>query len=299
MGMILPRVLENSTVLFGLPARAGRQEYGKIAVVYQHPMPVRSFHADALEVRVYETRAEMGAAAAAEGAAAIREILSREALARAIFASAPSQNEFLAGLRASREIDWTRVEAFHMDEYLGIAADHPASFRRFLRDRLIDCAPVRAFHELRGDAADWSAECERYAALLNEARPDLVALGVGENGHLAFIDPPVCDFSDPRTVRLVDLEEVCRAQQVHDGMFARLEDVPKQALSLTIPVFMRTPRAVCIVPGNAKARAVRAALEGPVTEACPASVLRRHPHATLFLDRDSAALLAVQAQRRG
>lgn len=258
-------------------------------------MPLRTFDAGELEVRIFANRAEMGAAAAEAGAAAIREILSRQATANVIFASAPSQNEFLAGLRASREIDWMRVEAYHMDEYLGLAGGHPASFRRFLRDRLTDHVPVRAFHELKGDADDWRAECGRYAALLAEARPDMVALGIGENGHLAFIDPPVCDFEDPDAVRLVDLEEACRAQQVHDRMFAKIEDVPKQALSLTIPVFMRTPRTVVIVPGSTKARAVKAALEGPVTEACPASILRRHPNATLFLDADSAALLTPGA----
>jgi len=259
-------------------------------------MQIRTFHADKLSVQVHETRAGMGAAAAAAAETAIREILARQPVARVIFASAPSQNEFLAGLRASREVDWTRVEAFHMDEYLGIAAGHPASFCRFLKDRLFNAAPVRAFHELRGDAADWKAECERYAGLLAQAPPDLVALGIGENGHLAFIDPPVCDFNDPQAVRLVDLEEVCRAQQVHDGMFASLDDVPKQALSLTIPVFLRTPRAVCMVPGPTKARAVKAALEGPIGEACPASILRRHPNATLFLDRESAGLLAAEPQ---
>jgi glucosamine-6-phosphate deaminase len=258
-------------------------------------MPLRTFHADNLEVRVFTTRPEMGAAAAAAAETAIREILSRQTIANVIFASAPSQNQFLAGLRASRQIDWTRVEAFHMDEYLGLSADHPASFRRFLRDRLMTQAPLRAFHELRGDAPDWRAECDRYATLLANAHPDLAQVGIGENGHLAFIDPPVCDFADPLTVRRVDLEEACRAQQVHDGAFASLEDVPKQALSLTIPVFMRTARIVAVVPGSAKARAVRAALEGPVTEACPASILRRHVGATLFLDRDSSALLSPGA----
>jgi glucosamine-6-phosphate deaminase len=258
-------------------------------------MPLRTFHAENLEVRIFTTRSEMGAAAAAAGEAAIGEILSRQAIANVIFASAPSQNEFLAGLRASRETDWTRVEAFHMDEYLGLSADHPASFRRFLRDRLIGHAPLRAFHELRGDAPNWRAECDRYATLLANAQPDLAAVGIGENGHLAFIDPPVCDFQDPHAVRRVDLEEACRAQQVHDGAFARLEDVPRQALSLTIPVFMRTPRILAIVPGSAKRRAVRAALEGPVTEACPASILRRHPGAILFLDGDSSALLSPGA----
>lgn len=256
-------------------------------------MPIRTFRAGNLEVQVHATRAEMGTAGAAAAEAAIREILRRRDAAKVIFACAPSQDDFLAALRASREIEWPRVEALHLDEYAGLPAGHPASFRRFLRDRLTGHVPVRAFHELRGDASDPDAECARYATLLAEAEPDLAVAGIGENGHLAFIDPPVCDFHDPRDVRVVDLDETCRMQQVHDGAFARLEDVPKRALSLTIPVLMRAPRIVVLVPGAAKQRAVLAAVEGPIEEACPASILRRHPAATLFLDADSAALLAT------
>jgi len=256
-------------------------------------MPIRTFRAGNLEVQIYATRAEMGAAGAAAAEDAIRDVLRRRDTASVIFACAPSQNEFLASLGASRGIDWPRVEAFHLDEYAGLPASHPASFRRFLRERLTGEKPVRAFHELRGDAPDADAECARYAALLAEAKPDLAVAGIGENGHLAFIDPPVCDFNDPRDVRVVDLDEACRMQQVHDGAFARLEDVPRRALSLTIPVLMGTPRMVVLVPGTAKRRAVLAAVEGPIQEACPASILRRHPCATLFLDADSAALLAA------
>ncbi len=256
-------------------------------------MPIRTFRAGNLEVRIHATRAEMGEAGAAAVERAIAEILQRRDTARVVFACAPSQNEFLASLRASREIDWPRVEAFHLDEYAGLPAGHPASFRRFLKDRLTGRVPIGAFHELRGDAEDPDAECIRYAALLDRAKPDLAVAGIGENGHLAFIDPPVCDFADPRDVRVVDLDATCRMQQVHDGAFARIEDVPKRALSLTIPVLMRTPRLVVLVPGGTKRRAVRAAVEGPIHEACPASILRRHPCATLFLDTESAALLAA------
>jgi glucosamine-6-phosphate deaminase len=209
-----------------------------------------------------------------------------------IFASAPSQNELLAALRADSAIDWRRVTAFHLDEYVGIGSSHPASFRRFLRDRLFDHVPVAAFHGLDGEAPDLAAECARYSALLARERPALAILGIGENGHLAFIDPPVCDFGEPADVRVVELDEACRSQQVHDGSFSHLEDVPRTALSLSIPFLLRVPRAVAVVPGPAKRAAVRRALEGPVTTACPASVLRRHPHATLFLDGDSAADLS-------
>jgi glucosamine-6-phosphate deaminase len=215
--------------------------------------------------------------------------VARDGRAAAIFASAPSQNEFLAALREDTRVPWDKITAFHLDEYIGVSPRHPASFRRFLTDRLFDHVPVRAFHGLDGEAADPGAECERYAALLRDEKPALAILGIGENGHLAFIDPPVCDFAEPRDVRVTDLDEPCRMQQVHEGAFATLADVPRTALSLTIPYLMRVPRAVAIVPGPAKRAAIKAALEGPVTCACPASILRRHPDATLYLDEASAA----------
>jgi glucosamine-6-phosphate deaminase len=216
----------------------------------------------------------MGGAAARVVADAIRARLARDGRAAVIFASAPSQNEFLAALRAAPGLDWTKVTAFHLDEYVGIAADHPASFRRFLVDRLFAHVPVAAFHGLDGRAPDPEAEAARYGALLRAHAPALAILGIGENGHLAFIDPPVCDFADRRDARVVTLDEPCRAQQVHDGCFSRIEDVPRTALSLTVPFLLR---------------AVTAAVAGPVTTACPASILRRHPDATLFLDEPSAA----------
>jgi glucosamine-6-phosphate deaminase len=172
-----------------------------------------------------------------------------------------------------------------------MSPDHPASFRRFLRERLFDHVPVAAFHQLDGEAHDADAECARYAALLAEAKPQLAIMGIGENGHLAFIDPPVCDFKEKRFARPVELDEVCRMQQVHDGAFATFEDVPKQALSLTTTIFLSIPRALVFVNGTHKAAAVRSTIEGPITEACPASVLRRHNDATLFLDAEAAALL--------
>jgi glucosamine-6-phosphate deaminase len=250
----------------------------------------RTFSCDRLAVRVYADRSAAGAAGAQIAAATIGEAIARDGRAAVVFASAVSQDPFLAGLRA-QDIDWPRVTAFHMDEYAGMAADHPASFRRFLRDRLFDHVPVAAFHGLDGEAANADAECARYAALLREARPCLVIMGIGENGHLAFIDPPVCDFHEARDVRPVELDDVCRMQQVHDGAFRRFEDVPARALSLTVPFFLRVPRALVFVNGEHKSAAVQAALEGPVTEACPASALRGHPSAILFLDPAAAKLL--------
>ncbi|HUB78977.1 MAG TPA: glucosamine-6-phosphate deaminase [Bryobacteraceae bacterium] len=241
--------------------------------------------------KVYPKRREAGLASAAAASAVIRAAIEKDGTACVVFAAAPSQNEFLAALREDASIDWRRVTAFHLDEYAGLAASHPASFRRFLHERLMDSVPVAAFHELAGDARDLEAEADRYQRLLRQQPAVLVALGIGENGHLAFIDPGECDFHDPRDVRIVNLDRVCREQQVRDGAFARVEEVPRRALSLTIPFFMRTPHAVVTVPGPAKARAVRDAIQGPVSPQCPASILRQHPDAAIFLDTDSAALL--------
>jgi glucosamine-6-phosphate deaminase len=242
-----------------------------------------------LRVEVFPSRPMTGLAAARAVAEAIRDLIARDGRAAVIFASAPSQNEFLAALRQEPGIDWPRLTAFHLDEYVGIAPDHPASFRRFLVDRLFAHVKVAAFHGLDGQAPDLAAECVRYAALLRQEAPALAILGIGENGHLAFIDPPVCDFAERADVRVVELDEPCRRQQVNDGCFPTLAEVPRTALSLTVPLLMQVPRAVAIVPGPAKRAAIEAAIQGPVTTACPASILRRHRDATLFLDEDSAA----------
>ncbi len=242
------------------------------------------------EIRIYSHRDEAGAAGARVAAAVIREEIARTGKAAVVFASAVSQDPFLAALRCEN-LHWSALTAFHMDEYAGMSERHPASFRRFLRERLLDSVPVAAFHGLNAEAADLEAECDRYAALLRQAQPCLVVMGMGENGHLAFIDPPVCRFDELRDVRLVDLDDICRMQQVHDGAFASIDDVPKRALSLTVPFFLRVPRAVVFVNGERKSAAVRAAIEGPIVETCPASALRRHPWATIFLDRAAASQL--------
>jgi len=254
-------------------------------------MPNNHFAAGALAVRVFPNRRDAGIASAASASIIIRAAIEKDGAAAVVFAAAPSQNEFLAALRADSSIPWQRVTAFHLDEYAGLPSTHPASFRRFLRERLMDHVPLAAFHELAGDAPDLDAEADRYQRLLAEQPPVLAALGIGENGHLAFIDPAECDFNDPRDVRIVQLDDACRRQQVHDAAFERVEDVPQRALSLTVPFFMRTPHAVVTVPGHAKARAVRDALRGPIEPRCPASILRRYAGAVLFLDNDSAALL--------
>lgn len=254
-------------------------------------MQVALYQADSMVMEVHRDRQAMGAAAAALAAQYIDQMLSEAEEASVVFASAASQNEFLEALRTRPEIDWTRITVFHLDEYLGISEEHPASFRRYLIDHLVGLVPVRKFQPLRGDAPDPEAECARYQDLLRTARPGLVALGIGENGHLAFNDPAECDFDDPRDVRIVELDEVCRLQQVHDGAFETLEAVPKHALTLTVPAILRAPRIIGCVPGPTKKESVKRTLEGPIAEECPASALRRHANARLFLDTESAALL--------
>jgi glucosamine-6-phosphate deaminase len=253
----------------------------------------RTVHADKLNVYVYESRPKMGKAAAAVIAAEIRQLIQQRGRAIVIFASAPSQNEFLANLVDAAGIDWTRVVAFHLDEYLGMDERAPQSFRRFLLDRLANKVPLGEFNGLRGDAPDGPAEARRYAQLLKENPPDIGVLGIGENGHLAFIDPPFCDFNDPEDVKVVQLDEVCRNQQVNDGAFRSLDEVPRHALSLTIPTLMRRPKLFAIAPGPTKRQAIKSTVEGPIDTTCPASILRRHPDAHLFIDVDSAEFLTA------
>ena len=251
----------------------------------------RNFAADQLNVYVYESRPKMGQAAAAVIAAEIRRALEERGRAVVILASAPSQNEFLANLAEAPDIDWSRVIAFHLDEYLGMDDQAPQSFRRFLIDRLVNKVPLREFHGLRGDAPDGAAGAKRYAQLLEQNPPDFAVLGIGENGHLAFIDPPFCDFNDPEPVKVVQLDEICRNQQVNDGAFATLDEVPRDALSLTIPTIMARPKLFAIAPGPAKRQAIKNAVEGPISTSCPASILRTHPNAHLFIDEVAAEYL--------
>ena len=251
----------------------------------------KTIKADQLNVHVYESRRRMGDAAALVIASELRDLIKRNGRAVAIFASAPSQNEFLEALAASPGIDWSCITAFHLDEYLGMNESAPQSFRKFLIDRLVNKVPLGEFHGLRGDAGDGPSEAKRYAQLLETNPPDFAVLGIGENGHLAFIDPPFCDFNDPETVKVVQLDEICRKQQVNDGAFNSLDEVPRDALSLTIPTIMVRPKLFAIAPGPAKRNAIKGAVEGPIATSCPASILRTHPDAHLFIDKDSAELL--------
>lgn len=243
-----------------------------------------------MDLRIHATRREMGEASARAAADAMIDRIERDGRVVIVLASAVSQDTFLEALGSDARIDWSKVTAFHLDEYIGIGADHPASFRRFQHDRMWSKVKPAAFHELNGDARDVNEETARYAELLEQEQPSLGFLGIGENGHLAFNDPPA-DFDDPQLVRVVELDETCRMQQVHDGAFRHILDVPRTALTLTIPAILRIPKLLLNVPGRAKAEAVRATVEGPVTPDCPASVLQRHPDVTLYVDAESARLL--------
>jgi len=228
----------------------------------------------------------MGAAAGAAAAATIREILAAKSAARVIFAAAPSQNETLAALVAAPGIDWSRVSAFHMDEYLGLAPDAPQRFARYLETHLFGKVKFGAIHLIPcGSGETPQAVCDAYARKLAEAPIDLVCLGIGENGHIAFNDPPA-DLNDPQAVRVVTLDEACRQQQVNDGCFPDIGAVPKQALTLTVPALLNATRLVCTVPGPRKHDAVRRTCFGEISGDCPASALRTHPGVTMYIDRD-------------
>lgn len=242
-----------------------------------------------MRVIVYESNAALGRAAAADFAEIVKRAVAEQGEAAVIFATGNSQILFLRALADHPDIPWNKISALHMDEYLGMAADHPASFRRFLREKLADVYHPKAFYGMEGDAPDAQAELVRYAALVEGLKPVLCVMGIGENGHLAFNDPPA-DFQTTQTIHLVNLDERCRRQQVGEGHFPTLTDVPKQALSLTVPALLKPPQVMVIAPETRKAEAVRAALEGPASENCPASILRTCAHAKLYLDRDSAAL---------
>lgn len=252
---------------------------------------MKSFQADSLAVRVHPSQAELATDVAQQAARIVGAAIRQQGSATVVFAAANSQVRALDALVGQGGVDWSHVTMLHMDEYLGIDANHPASFRRFLRERVELKLKPGQFHYLEGDALEPLAECERYTKLLRAQPVDLCLLGIGENGHLAFNDPPVADFNDPHAVKLVKLDAASRQQQVGEGHFPDLASVPQYALTLTIPALCSARKMLCIVPEQRKARAVKDALRGPISTACPASFLRTQPHGTLFLDSDSASLL--------
>ena len=244
-----------------------------------------------MQIQVEPDETAVGSAAAAVGGDAIRAAIAAHGHANIVLATGMSQFEVLKALVARRDIDWSRVVAFHLDEYVGLPDSHKASFRRYLNERFASQVPaLRAFHFIRGDAPDLAAELARLGALIAQHPTDVMFAGIGENGHLAFNDPPA-DFEAAEPFRVVTLDDACRRQQLGEGWFPTLEDVPGQAISMTVPQIMTSKLVVLAVPGSRKAEAVRGTLEGPVSPMVPASILRRHPACHLFLDLESSALL--------
>ncbi|MDD2611714.1 MAG: glucosamine-6-phosphate deaminase [Bacteroidales bacterium] len=244
-----------------------------------------------LVVKVYENRQTMGEEAAKEASSYIIEQLKIKEFLNIVFAAAPSQNEFLAALAASEGIDWTRINAFHMDEYIGLPDDAPQGFGNFLKSAIFSKVPFRSVNYLNKSNLSPSEICEKYTQLLLKYPVDIVMMGIGENGHIAFNDPHVAMFNDLKMVKVVELDKTCRNQQVNDGCFASMDLVPMHAITLTVPTLMSANRLFCIVPGKLKANAVKNTLTGSISEKCPATILRTHPSATLYCDKDSAAFI--------
>lgn len=252
-------------------------------------------------IAIHNNRAEMGAASARRFQTWVEEVLQSQATCRVIFGCAPSQDDFFLSLLGEAGATpglWERVEVFHMDDYVGLPGAHPQSFRTYLRRHFLDHVRVARFHPIRGEESSPSAEAARYAALLAGAPIDIIAMGIGENGHIAFNDPHVADFSDPSLVKVVEIDAACQQQQVNDGCFPSIEFVPRLALTITLPVFARAGRLCCTVPGKQKARAVGAAMRDPIGPACPATLLRTHPCASVFLDKESAMMLTPAQSRQ-
>lgn len=245
----------------------------------------------AMKVRVYPDGKALGQAAAESAAAAVRELAAQQNPIGVIFATGGSQVETLRALTSMPDLPWSKVHGFHLDEYIGIDATHPASFRHYLRERLTSRVAMAAFHEMDGSAADLDKIRREYVQQLSAARPQICLLGIGENGHLAFNDPHEADFADPEQMKIVTLDRACREQQLEEGWFASLDQVPRQALTLTIPALLAVPRLIASVPGKRKAAIVRRALREAISVDCPATILRTHPDVTIYLDEDSAAEL--------
>ncbi len=244
-----------------------------------------------MQIHIYDTKLEAGAAAARQAAEGLRAAIADCGQANLILATGASQFDMLAHL-VQEEIDWGKVYAFHLDEYIGLPESHPASFRRYLNERFVArVRGLRSFTFVDGEAADPRAECRRLGAEIERHPIDVACIGIGENGHLAFNDPPA-DFDTQAPYIVVDLDEACRRQQLGEGWFPTLADVPRQAISMSIQHILKSREIVCTVPDSRKAWAVQGAVEGPVTNLLPASILQQHPNCALFLEPDSAARLS-------
>jgi len=250
-----------------------------------------NFTKDALSVYICDGRTELGRMSAKAVYARISELFKTKEELNLLFAAAPSQNEFLEALTAYEDIPWQRINAFHMDEYIGLDCNAPQRFGNFLKERIFDFVPFKSVNYIEGNRKELEQECQRYTELLKKYPLDIACTGIGETGHLAFNDPHVADFHDKRMVKIVTLNERSRRQQVNDGCFSHINLVPKNALTLTVPAIMAANYIVCVVPGLTKAEAVRNMLCGEISERCPASVLRLHGDSNLYIDQDSAKLL--------
>lgn len=259
---------------------------------------IKEMKKDLLNIRIYDTRVDLGGDAGKMIGNKIRELLDRQQYVNMVFGAAPSQDETLATLVAESGIDWGRVNGFHMDEYIGLGLGASQSFGKFLKDRLFDQLSFHAVHYLNGNANNLFQECERYTHLLSLHPTDIVCMGIGENTHIAFNDPHVAQFDDPELVKIVNMDDECRAQQVHDGCFNTIKEVPLQAITMTVPALFRSRFAYCMVPGNTKANAVHVTLTSDIQAKYPATILRKHPDATLFLDQESSALFTDKVEAR-
>ena len=247
---------------------------------------------DNLHIYIYPSRKDLGVSAAQNASDAIRKMLQEKDYVNMIFAAAPSQNEFLDSLREQKDIEWQRINAFHMDEYVGLSLDAPQRFGNYLKEHIFNYLPFHSVNYLNSNGTtNTDEECERYSSLLKQYPVDIVCMGIGENGHIAFNDPHVADFNDSVLVKQVDLDDACRQQQVNDGCFSAFEKVPTHALTLTIPALMQASYLFCMVPGQTKAWAVSHMINDPVTEELPATCLRKHAQANLYIDAESAALI--------
>jgi glucosamine-6-phosphate deaminase len=254
---------------------------------------VKEFKKDNLIIRQYESRKLMGEAAANAVSEQITELFKTKENVNIIFAAAPSQNELLAAL-SDKHLPWHHINAFHMDEYIGLPQGSPELFRYYLDSHIFSTHTFRSIHYLNGNARNLEAECKRYECLLKQCPPDVVCMGIGENGHIAFNDPHIADFEDKQIVKVVDLDPVCRQQQVNDACFSNINLVPHQALTLTIPAITQARYLYCVVPGPKKANAVHNTLNQDIHRDYPSTILRKHEHAILFLDDESAMQLAKQ-----
>ncbi len=254
---------------------------------------LRKFHVNKLHIEVHKNRDDMGKAAAVYGIAIIKHLLQEKEEINVMFAAAPSQDEVLEYLKKDKELDFSRINAYHLDEYIGLPVNAPQGFGNFLRKRIFSSVNFKSVHYINGQAADYDVSCEDYASKLAAHSLDICFIGIGENGHIAFNDPMVADFNDTKIVKVVKLDERCRQQQVNDGCFDTLAQVPTHALTVTIPTIMSANHIICTVPSTTKAEAVYHTLYDDISEACPASILRRHDNATLYLEPDSAGLLKI------